>query len=131
MQQSCILLMAQKKMNLDRIAIVAALLCALHCAAFPILLIFGVNGSLGVIDHWMIDTAFILFGLVFIYFSVVRSYFKHKKKTPLILSFVGAIMFLVAVQFSGSGVHILFALGGILWATAHYLNLRILQYSNT
>lgn len=119
--------MAQNKMYLDKIAIVAALLCAIHCAAFPILLMLGINGSLGIIDHWVVDLSFIVFGIFFLYFSIVKSYFKHKNKQPIIVALIGTLFFLIALSFKNIHLHSLFAIGGILWAIAHFLNFRILK----
>lgn len=111
--------------TLDKIGMISAMICAVHCLAIPLLLMSGAT-YFSFIDHWIIDFFFISIGLLFIYFSIYRSYRNHKNRGPLVLSFLGLLMFLIAIIVNQSSLHFLFAIGGILWASSHFYNHRIL-----
>jgi hypothetical protein len=79
-----------KNQTLDVIALGSSLLCAIHCAAIPIVLSFSALGSLHFLSNPWIEWAFITLGGVLVLFSIYPSYIKaHKNKNPLAYALVG------------------------------------------
>lgn len=114
--------------TLDKLGMISALICAVHCLAIPVILMSGAS-FFGFIDHWIIDVCFITMGLGFIYLSIFRSYKKHGNKGPIYLSIVGLCFFIMPVFYNHESLHFLFGIGGLMWASAHFYNHRIVASS--
>jgi hypothetical protein len=79
-----------KSPTFDIIALTSSLICALHCAAVPIVLSFSSLSSLHFLHEPIIEWSFIAFGLVFVIVSLWPSYKKvHHNSKPLIIATVG------------------------------------------
>ena len=102
----------------------ASIICALHCAALPLLLTLLPGAGLEVLDNHSFDALFaglvVLFGLV----VIGTGYCPHRVRAVLAL-FGGAVVFLALGAFSadhGLRHAALLSLGGALMASAHLIN---------
>lgn len=113
----------------DRFGATASLICALHCALLPLVLgVLPVVGLGFLADH-RYEVAFIAFASVLATLMVVYGFRRHHRLVALWLLLPG-IALLLAGAFSafahGSGMHsVLVAVGGVLVAGAHVVNLRL------
>jgi len=113
-----------KKNLLDKIGIISATICAIHCIAFPIFMVSG-TGFLGTGKHRIFDIIFISMGLVFIYTSIYKGYKKHNQISALAIAMMGILLIAIGFIKGGHASHQLFAAGGILWVIAHFYNMRL------
>ena len=111
----------------DRLAIVASLLCAIHCVILPIFLVsFPTLLSLPVDDHHF-HQILVWFVVPFSVAGALLGYFKHKNTTVLIGAVVGIAMVIGAAVFGHDflgeiGEKIATVLGSIILIAAHYKN---------
>ena len=115
---------------LDRIGITATSLCALHCILLPILLpLLPLVGLSFLADHawehvFLILTAALGFTALF---SGFRRY--HRRLYPLVMLFVGVIVYWVKHDFSTSIQPLFILVGTSLIVSAHYINIRLCSSS--
>lgn len=118
-----------QKVNLDHIGFWASALCALHCAALPILLTFSTLGGLQFLENPLIEGSMLIIAAILALASIFPSYFKkHHKLLPIILVIVG-------FGFIGwsriTNMEILEAvntvIGGLVIAVAHLVNASFLK----
>ena len=113
----------------DRVGLVSASLCAVHCALFPILA--AVVPALGfTLSGWGdIDQAFVVFASVLGISTVTVGYRRHRVLKASWLLLAGLILL-----WGGSFTHlhdhgvlhaVLMTAGGGLLASAHFFNLRL------
>jgi len=117
------------KINLDRLGITASTLCAIHCAAVPLLLTFLPLWGLGFLADERVEICMIVLSLCLGIWSMSSSYRKlHRKLIPSIVLIAG--FFLIAAgHFLGLEQlePILIPLGGFTIAAAHFINLRLVK----
>lgn len=113
----------------DLIALTSSVLCAIHCAAVPIILSFSTLGSLHFLENPWIEWSFILFGLMLVAVSLWPSYRKiHHYTAPLWFAAIGFLFIGISrLEFSvwwetGNTV-----LGACIVAYAHYRNWKLLR----
>lgn len=112
--------------NIDLAGFIVSFLCAIHCAALPILISLGVLSSAVIENHVFFEWTIIGLSAIIASWSILRSYFKsHRNFIPMAMVILGFV-FLVINQ----GLHIhtwLLVTGGLLIAAAHVLNWKLLQ----
>lgn len=114
--------------NLDFIGFFASTLCAIHCAAVPLILMFGSLGSYAWLANHEIELGFIAVSLVLAYWSLWTSYKKHhKNKKALKIVLIGFAFLIISRLVPHLIGDILVVFGGTIVAYAHYLNWRLLQ----
>lgn len=116
-----------KNNTLDIIALSSSLMCAVHCAAIPIVLSFSSLTNLHFLKNPAIEWTFICLGVVFAITSLWPSYKKtHHNKKPLL--FVALGFTLIAVgrldvtelwEISNT------VLGASLVSVAHFINWKL------
>ena len=118
-----------KNNTIDIIAITSSLICAIHCAAIPIVLSFTSLSSLHFIENPYIEWFFIILGLLFVVTSLWPSYKKnHHNKKALIFASIGYMVIAIGrFEFTelweiGNTV-----IGALLVSLAHYFNWKLLQ----
>ncbi len=117
--------------TLDRVGISASLLCAIHCAALPLLIgVLPVVG-LGFLMHGVFEAVMIAIAAVVGGWSLGHSYRTHRLRTPLALLFAGIAVLLG--NFAGheigtlafERIHPFLAVaGGGMIVTGHVINIR-------
>ena len=114
----------------DRFGATASLLCAVHCAALPLLL--GILPALGLgflADHGF-ERGFIAFASVFATSSLILGFRRHQdpRAFGLLVPGVALLVAGVACDPAAIGLHaMLVASGGVLVALAHLVNQRLLH----
>lgn len=135
MQQNCfyicvqLLIMKTFKLNLDKLGITASTLCAIHCAAVPLILTFLPLWGLGFLANEKVESFMIVLSLCLGIWSMSTSYRKlHRKVIPSIVLIAGFSLIAVG-HFSGITQlePILIPLGGFTIASAHFINLRLVK----
>lgn len=114
-----------QKINLDKIGIGASLLCAIHCAALPVL--FTTLPLLGVelLENEKVELGFILFSLVVGSVALYNGYKKHHHKKPLALFITGISLLLFANFFLEESTETIVKMAGAATIIlAHVLNWR-------
>jgi len=116
--------------NMDIWGTTTSLLCAVHCAALPILLSIGL-----ISDHsWLMNPIFEIVVLsltgLFIYFSIIRSYLKDRSdKRPIVLALTGVLLIICHHIFPFQH-GLVIAFGGGLIAIAHLTKLKLTEHSH-
>ncbi|AXK72482.1 MerC domain-containing protein [Lysobacter sp. TY2-98] len=115
---------------LDRIGATGSLLCAVHCAALP--LIIALLPSLG-LAAWLDDDfelGFVLFASALGFYSLIRGYRRHGVLRALRLLVPGLVALWLGVLYAPLHASPLLhavsmTIGGTLVGVAHVLNLRL------
>ncbi|QAU23446.1 MerC domain-containing protein [Dyella sp. M7H15-1] len=113
----------------DRLGATASFLCAIHCAALPfVLAILPLLGLSFLADH-AFERGFVLFASALAMFALVSGYRRHHRLLPLRLALTGLALLVVGVTFAENVSIVLHSVfvtcGGMLVASAHFVNLRI------
>jgi len=114
-----------KNLNLDSIGFSASFLCALHCAALPLILTGLSASSLGFLANPLVEIAMILLSIVVGIASLIPSYKKHRKLNAISLLLIGFFLifsghFLVLEHYEP----IIIPIGALTVAMAHVTNWR-------
>ncbi len=116
-----------KKNALDIIALSSSLICAIHCAAVPIVLSFSSLNSLHFIENPYIEWVFITLGLLFAFISLWPSYKKyHHKIKPLLFACSGFVLIAIGrLDLMEYWEMVNTVTGALLIASAHYFNWKL------
>jgi hypothetical protein len=113
----------------DRIGAIASFLCAIHCALLPFVLALLPFIGLGFLADHGFERGFVLFACALALFALVRGYRRHQGVLPLLLAAPGLLLLLLGVTYAENYSIILHSTlvtcGGLLVASAHFVNLRI------
>lgn len=118
-----------KNTTYDIIALSSSLVCAVHCAAVPIVLSFSSLASLHFLQNPLIEWSFIGIGVVFVFVSLWPSYKRtHHKSRPLIIAAIGfGLIALGRLDLNELWEVGHTVLGAIMVAVAHYINWKLLR----
>ena len=112
----------------DRLGAIASFLCAIHCALLPfVLAALPLVGLEFLADH-RFERGFVAFACVLAVVALVRGFRRHQQPLPLLLAVPGLILLISGVTWAEGGLVLvhsgLVTTGGLLLATAHFINLR-------
>lgn len=118
-----------KNHTLDIIALTSSLICAVHCAAIPILLSFSSLSSLQFLENPYIEWSFIALAVVFVFVSLWPSYKKyHRKAKPLFIACFGFTLIAMGrFEFTELWEVVNTVTGATLVSVAHYFNWKYLK----
>lgn len=112
----------------DRVGTVASFLCAIHCAALPFVLALLPLVGLSFLGGHAFERGFVLFASSLALFTLGNGYRRHHRTLPLRLALPGLMLLILGVTFAENYsivVHsVMVTCGGLLVATAHFINLR-------
>ena len=111
---------------LDVMGFSASFLCAIHCMLMPLILSFGLVGSLTWLESPLVEWIFIVSTLVLASWSLLGSLPNHNNKRPLLIAAIGFAIILGVHLLEHVVGHFVAAIGGVLIAYAHYLNWRLM-----
>lgn len=119
----------------DRIGATASFLCALHCAALPLILSLLPAIGLGFLADHSFEHWFIAFATVLATTMMIRGYRRHREALALALLAPGLVLlwlggFVVDLESYGWWHAGLVASGGSAVALAHIVNLRLSQQAS-
>ncbi len=114
--------------NIDFWGFLASFLCALHCAAIPLILLFGSLGSFSWLANHNVELGFITLSIILAYWSLWTSFKKqHKKRKAVNIVLVGFVFLAISRLVPHNIGEILVVIGGLTVAYAHFVNWRLLQ----
>ncbi|MGV6831384.1 MAG: MerC domain-containing protein [bacterium] len=118
-----------KSNTIDIIASISSLICAIHCAAVPIILSFSTLGSLQFLENPMIEWFFILLGVVFVFISLWPSYKKvHRISKPLVIAGIGFLLIAIGrFDLTELWEPVNTVTGAALVSVSHYFNWKIIK----
>lgn len=121
--------MKAKNNTLDIIALTSSLICAIHCAAIPIVLSFSSLSSLHFLENPFIEWFFIGLGVLFVFLSLWPSYKKnHHHVKPLLFAAMGFLFIAIGrFEFTELWEVSNTVIGALLVSAAHYFNWNILR----
>lgn len=112
----------------DRVGASASLLCAIHCAALPFVLVLLPVIGLGFLANDRFEGGFVMVASVLAMIVLTRGYRRHQQPLPLVLAGLGIALLLLGVSNvvdQSIVVHsALVTAGGLSLASAHFFNLR-------
>ena len=109
--------------NIDFFGFLNSFLCAIHCAAFPILISFGLLESLFWIEHFWLEMTFLGLSILLASLSLIKSYKSHRRSEPLFMILLGLICLLLGLNIHhGIFQTSLMVMGGLIIASAHVVN---------
>ena len=114
-----------KNNKLDILGMSASLVCAVHCAAIPLVFSLGSAYMADLLHHPVFEVGFLLVALVLAVWSLGKSYLHHHgNRTPLLIGAAGMAMVVLGVM-----AHAWFITlpGGLILAIAHFWNLKLLR----
>lgn len=112
----------------DRVGAGASLLCAIHCAVLPFVLVMLPFVGLGFLANDTFERGFVWFASVLALFALTRGFRRHQQPLPLVIALSGIALLTLGV--SGLMAHsavahsIVVSCGGLLLASAHVVNLH-------
>lgn len=113
----------------DRVGALASFLCAVHCAVLPFVLVFlPLLGLQFLADH-AFERGFVLFACLLATVTLLGGYRRHRRPHALALVVPGLLLLILGITVlhdTGSLVlhSVLVTCGGLLVASAHFVNLR-------
>jgi hypothetical protein len=112
--------------KLDRIGMTASTLCAIHCAAVPLLITFLPLAGLGFLANPWVEWSMILLALIIGVSSISMSYMRtHHRILPIVLLVTGFVLIGLAHLFlTGWMEAFIVPAGGFTIAAAHFINQR-------
>jgi len=116
-----------KRHNIDRLGIISSGLCAVHCAALPLLISFGLMGTLNTDMHHFLEWTVIFCSLTLGIWSIYNALTSHGRLWPQLLIAIGAFMIIGGFLIASN--HAIMAIGGIMLLSGHWSNWRLLGTS--
>lgn len=115
----------------DILALTSSLICAVHCAAVPILLSFSSLSSLHFLHNPLIEWTFIGLGVVFVFVSLWPSYRKtHRRSRPLLIAAAGFILIAISrLEFGETWETVNTVSGALLVSMAHFINWKMWRHA--
>ena len=112
--------------RLDSAGMTASILCAIHCAIVPLLITVLPLAGLGFLANPLVEWSMIIFALCIGIYAIGVSYLRtHHKLLPSILLVMGFLVIIVGHLFvRGWREAMVVPVGGLLIATAHFINYR-------
>ncbi|MFD0764312.1 MerC domain-containing protein [Mucilaginibacter lutimaris] len=115
-----------KTIKLDNIGMTASTLCAIHCAAVPVLFTSLPLVGLGFLANPLVEWVMITIALVVGVSSIGNSYFKeHHRILPLALLIAGFLIIIIGHLFTKGWIEaVIVPVGGLTIALAHFVNYK-------
>ena len=110
-------------LNLDFAGAAAASLCALHCAAFPILLSFGIVSNTS--HNHTFDWILMSLGILIAGYILIKDYATtHRNLFPIAIASIGFITLFAGIETHGDHFY-LNVIGGLLIVGSHFYNWKL------
>lgn len=107
-------------LNLDFAGAAAATLCALHCAAFPVLLSLGLVSNTA--HNHTFDWILMSIGILIAGYILVKDYaFSHRNYLPILIAAIGFVTLFTGIETHGEHFY-LNIIGGLMIIASHILN---------
>jgi len=116
-----------KAKTVDKIAIISALCCALHCTVLPVVVGLSTWAGMAIfVENPWVEYAFIVSGILLAYFSLGKSLKEHKNHSPARMAIIGVIILLVSRMHIFHDFELFLTVSGALFLiVAHAKNIQI------
>jgi len=115
-----------KSKTIDRIAIISALCCALHCTLLPVLLGLTTWAGLAILKNPLLEYGFIISGILLAYFSLGKSLKEHRNHSPIRIAIIGVlILFISRLEQLHEIEEVFTVFGALFLVVAHLKNIQI------
>lgn len=112
--------------KLDLIGMSASIVCAAHCSILPLAITYGLLGGSFMVGHGIFELLFIGVSVYLAVSSLYSSYRNfHKNILPIALFVLGLFSISLGLILHAGWEILLATLGGLVIATAHFLNYRL------
>ena len=112
----------------DRIGATASFLCAIHCALLPFVLAALPLVGLEFLGDHRFERGFVMFACALALIALIRGFRCHQQPLPLLLAVPALVLLVLGVTWADGNATIvhsaLVTSGGLLLASAHFVNLR-------
>jgi len=105
--------------KIDAVGMLSSGLCALHCAALPFLLYFGVIGGVSSVAHDSFEAVVLICSIGLAAWSSWRGLRLHGRVLPQFFIAVGMLVLILGFAIS---LHEVMAVGGLFLVSGHWLN---------
>lgn len=113
-------------LNLDFIGFTASILCAIHCAALPLVLAITATTGSSFIENSGIEVIVIAASVILGSAAVFRGYSKHKQAKPVYYLAIGFVLLIAGHAFDSLALEvILISIGAVFIASAHVANWKL------
>ncbi|MEL6389098.1 MAG: MerC domain-containing protein [Bacteroidota bacterium] len=113
--------------GVDRLGAITSGLCAIHCAALPLLFSFGLLSGVSAAAHHSMDLSVLVLSAVLGGWSIYQIRKSHRHLLPIILISVGLVTITTGLVVGHGGHHLWMAVGGCILLLGHVSNLRIIK----
>ena len=115
--------------RLDAVGAFASFLCAVHCAAMPLLLSTMPFAGIELLADHRIERLFVVFAALFGLIVIGAGYCRHRVSTVAALYVTGVLALMVGAfgAVHGIGHAALLAFGGLMLGSAHVVNRRAVR----
>lgn len=104
-------------------------LCAVHCAALPLLFSFGILGGASSAAHHSMEMGVVVMSLMLGAWSILQAMRTHKSIVPQLMILLGLSVICTGFILSPPQGHMIMALGGGILVTGHWVNRKYLTRS--
>ena len=112
--------------NIDLAGFIVSFLCAIHCAAMPILISWGLLSSTALESHAIFEWVIIGLSIIIASWSLFRSYIRdHRNLIPILIVTFGFALILIDHLSHAHGW--MLVVGGLSIASAHLVNWKMLH----
>lgn len=120
----------KSSLTLDNFGIGASLVCSVHCALTPILILSSVFVGWQIEQLERLESPLFLFASIIGLISISQTFLNQKKSKPVILLFTGIILILTGGFVNTHWVETVLRVGGsLLIVYAHYTNKKVIKES--
>ncbi len=118
-------------LNLDSIGLTASLICAVHCALFPLFLLALTFYGMNFVAGPLLEYSLIIFSVLIGFFTFSHGYRNHHRSlVPIGIFLTGLLIIILSHSFfhesshggSFSPEYVISPIGAILIGTGHFLN---------
>ncbi|MEM6380074.1 MAG: MerC domain-containing protein [Bacteroidota bacterium] len=117
---------------LDKIGVCTSIICMIHCITIPLLLIFGLDTSLKLIDQEWIELTLITTALCIGMSSFAIGFFRHRQHFIPVLFIAGFLLLVNGESVTNTMISLILSIAGALVIVyAHVQNLRWKRHAVT
>lgn len=115
-----------KSKTIDKIAIISALCCAIHCTLLPIMFGLTAWAGLSIFENPWLEYGFIISGILLAYFSLGKSLKEHRNHSPAGMGIIGVIILIISRLEALHAIEgVLTVLGALFLVVAHAKNIQV------
>lgn len=116
-------------LNFDFAGAATASICALHCAAFPVLISFGLVSNSA--HNHTFDWALMSLGILIAGYILIKDFASgHRNILPIAIAAIGFITLFIGIESHGEHFY-LNVLGGLMIVGSHFLNWKLSHSKKT